>query len=215
VIVQDDRGRSDFEALKSAIRWEPHRLVFYALDLLNLDREDLRECPLLKRRAKLKELVGNDPRSPVQFSEEFVGESTAFFRACAENGLEGMVSKFASSRYRSGRSKTWLKTKCFTESELTLLGIDRDRKTGAARARLAKAEATCLTCAGAAFIALQEDAREAFSAKLNELAAAAPSIPWLRNRDARWVKPELVVRVKHLAGARLLRHATVRAIGPD
>jgi ATP-dependent DNA ligase len=45
-----------------------------------------------------------------------------------------MVSKVASSRYRSARSKTWLKTKCFTESELTLLGIDRDRKTGAARA---------------------------------------------------------------------------------
>jgi len=31
------------------------------------------------------------------------------------------LSKFASSRYRRGRSKTWLKTKCFAESELTLL----------------------------------------------------------------------------------------------
>jgi len=26
-----------------------------------------------------------------------------------------MISKLGSSKYRSGRSKTWLKTKCFTE----------------------------------------------------------------------------------------------------
>jgi bifunctional non-homologous end joining protein LigD len=50
------------------------------------------------------------------------------------------VSKLATSRYLSGRSKTWLKTKCFAESDLTLLGIDRDRKTGAQRALLAKSE---------------------------------------------------------------------------
>jgi bifunctional non-homologous end joining protein LigD len=54
--------------------------------------------------------------------------------------LEGIVSKLASSPYRSGRSKTWLKTKCFVESDLILLGIDRDRQTDAPRALLAKIE---------------------------------------------------------------------------
>ena len=49
--------------------------------------------------------------------------------------LEGIVSKLATTRYRSGRSKTWLKTKCFTESEFLLLGIDRDRKTCGRRRR--------------------------------------------------------------------------------
>jgi bifunctional non-homologous end joining protein LigD len=42
VIVQDKRGISDFEALRSAIRWQPERLVFYAFDLLHLNGKDLR-----------------------------------------------------------------------------------------------------------------------------------------------------------------------------
>ena len=33
IILQDKRGVSDFESLKSAIRWQPHRLVFCAFDL--------------------------------------------------------------------------------------------------------------------------------------------------------------------------------------
>ena len=45
--------------------------------------------------------------------------------------LEGIVSKHSLAPYRSGRSKTWLKTKCFTESTFLVIGTDRDRKTGA------------------------------------------------------------------------------------
>jgi ATP-dependent DNA ligase len=30
--------------------------------------------------------------------------------------------------YRSGRSKTWLKTKCFTQSNFVVIGTDRDQK---------------------------------------------------------------------------------------
>src|SRR5262249_39479908 len=57
VIVQDERGASDFDALKSAIRWRPQSLIFCAFDLLHLNGKDLRERPLLERRAKLKELI--------------------------------------------------------------------------------------------------------------------------------------------------------------
>jgi hypothetical protein len=36
-------------------------------------------------------------------------------------------------------------------------------------------------------------------------------LSWLRNRDARWVKPVITLKVKHLAfGSGLLRHATVK-----
>ena len=65
-----------------------------------------------------------------------------------------MVSKWASSRYRSGRSKTWLKTKCFTESTLIIIGTDLDHKTGALRALLARAEDGELTYARGVFICL-------------------------------------------------------------
>jgi ATP-dependent DNA ligase len=69
VVVQDAEGISDFEALSSAIRWQPERLLFYAFDLLHLDGKYLRESTLLKRRAQLKKLLGDNPSSVLQFSE--------------------------------------------------------------------------------------------------------------------------------------------------
>ena len=67
-----------------------------------------------------------------------LGDPAAFFQACANHRLEGMVSKLATSRYRSGRSKTWLKCKCFKESSFVIIGTDRDRKTNALMALLAR-----------------------------------------------------------------------------
>ena len=148
----------------------------------------------------------------IQFSEEFAGDGPALFKACAKHQLEGIVSKLATAPYQSGRSKTWLKTKCFTESVLTLVGIDRDRKTRAPRALLAKAKGHSLIYAGAAFLGLPGNKRDVLSAKVEELAADSPSIPWLRNREARWVKPRLTLSVRHLAGPGLLRHASVKDI---
>src|SRR5690242_16401955 len=50
VIVQDEHGVSDFDALKSWIRWRPMSLIFCVFDLLHLDGKDLRDRPLLERR---------------------------------------------------------------------------------------------------------------------------------------------------------------------
>jgi ATP-dependent DNA ligase len=63
-----------------------------------------------------------------------------------------------------GRSKTWLKTKCFTQSTFVVIGMDRDRKTGALRALLAHKDSAGLSYAGAAFIALAGNERARFFA---------------------------------------------------
>jgi DNA ligase D-like protein (predicted ligase) len=169
VIVQDANGNSDFEHLSSVIRWAPERLIFYAFDLLHLNGKDLRDAPLLERRVMLKELLPPDDTRPLQFSEEFTGDVAAFFQACADRQLEGMVSKLASSKYRSGRSKTWLKTKCFTESSLIIIGTDRDRKTGALRAVLAREDGDGLAYVGAAFIALNREERANLQSRLERI----------------------------------------------
>jgi bifunctional non-homologous end joining protein LigD len=209
VIVQDEDGVSDFEALKSAIRWHPQSLIFCVFDLLHLNGEDLHDRPLLERRAKLKALVPSE--HPFLFSEEFTGDATAFFRACADRQLEGIVSKLASSKYRSGRSKTWLKTKCFRESSFLIVGTARDRKTKAALALLAQVDGGGLTYAGSAFIAISGTERAELSACLQRSKLERCPIAGLRFPDAQWVKPQLTARVRHLAGAKYLRHATVRA----
>jgi bifunctional non-homologous end joining protein LigD len=76
-IVQDGNGLSDFEALRSAMRWQPHTIILYAFDLLHLDGRDLRQQTLTERRAKLKALIGNATENRIQFSEEFDGDGHA------------------------------------------------------------------------------------------------------------------------------------------
>jgi bifunctional non-homologous end joining protein LigD len=137
-IVQNGNGASDFEALSSALQRQPHSIILYAFDLLHLDGKDLRQQTLMERRANLKHLVGADDQSRIQFSDEFDGDGDALFKACAEQGLEGVVSKHALAPYRSGRSRTWHKTKCFAESTFVVIGTDQDRKTGALRALLTR-----------------------------------------------------------------------------
>jgi len=79
---------------------------------------------------------------------------------CVEHG---------SSRYRSGRSKTWLKTKCFTESTFVVIGTARERKTGAPLASLARANGQGLVYANSAFITLSGNEREEFWSRLETI----------------------------------------------
>ena len=210
--VQDDNGASDFEALRSAMRWKPQSIILYAFDLLHLNGKDLRQQTLIERRANLKALIGNDTDNRIQYSDEFDGDGHALFKACAERTLEGIMSKHALAPYRSGRSKTWLKTKCFVESTFVVVGTDRDRKTGALRALLAHNDGAGLNYAGAAFIALSGDERARFFAELERLATSCVAFKSSRLMDVKWCHPKLVVEVKHLAGSKTLRHATVRGL---
>jgi ATP-dependent DNA ligase len=127
VIVQDECGVSDFPALRRAMAREPHRLGFFAFDILHLNGADLRAQPLVERRALLRDLLGaNDPTCSIQFSEAFAGKWAAIFALADRMGLEGVVSKRADSKYRSGSSKAWLKTKCMTEGEFFVIGTERN-----------------------------------------------------------------------------------------
>jgi bifunctional non-homologous end joining protein LigD len=211
-IVQNGDGASDFEALSSAMRRQPQSVMLYAFDLLYLDGNDLRQQTLMERRASLKHLVGADAESRIQFSDEFDGNGDSLFNACAEQGLEGIVSKHSLAPYRSGRSRTWLKTKCFTESTFVVIGTDRDRKTGALRALLSHKDSGGLNYAGAAFIALAGEERTRFFAELERLTTSWGLFKASRMTDVKWCHPRLAVEVKHLAGSKRLRHATVTRI---
>ena len=211
-IVQDGNGVSDFEGLSSAMWRRPHSIILYAFDLMHLDGADLRQQALAVRRSLLQALIGIDEESRIQFSDEFHGDGAAFFKACADKGLEGIVSKHALAPYRSGRSKTWLKTKCFTESTFVVVGTDRDRKTGALRVLLSHPDSDGLRYAGAAFIALGGDERSQFFAEVERLTTSWEAFKSSRLTDVKWCQPKLRVRVKHLAGSKTLRHATVKEL---
>jgi bifunctional non-homologous end joining protein LigD len=81
------------------------RSSFVAFDLLHLNGEKFRKLPLIERRARLTALVRTGRiAGAVQFSEHMQGSGDGFSREVDRLGLEGMVSKRASSIYRSGRT---------------------------------------------------------------------------------------------------------------
>jgi ATP-dependent DNA ligase len=190
------------------------RSALPSISCLRLNGQDLRGCPLLERRVLLRKLIKPDKRSPIHFSDHLEGDGARFFKAAAKLGLEGVVSKRAASRYRSGPSRSWLKTKNMVESEFILLGIERD-ENGIPWALLAREQDGRLAFAGPAIFNPPRAARAAWMERMAELAVAKPPLRGLRQGSAQWLRPELRVRVRHLKAKGTLRHASVRGLVTD
>jgi bifunctional non-homologous end joining protein LigD len=85
---------------------------FYAFDLLWLEAQDLRGLELIGRRRMLQTKALKTAGPVLRFSEHLEGSrGEAMFRHACAMGLEGIVSKRATSRYRSGRCTSWMKVK--------------------------------------------------------------------------------------------------------
>ena len=79
-------------------------------DLLELDGQDLRREPLETRKATLASLLRRSLPG-LRLNKHLVHDGESVFQHACKMGLEGIVSKRLGSRYRSGRSKDWLKFK--------------------------------------------------------------------------------------------------------
>jgi len=104
----DDRGKPSFQMLQNrALLPRGWSLVYYAFDLLHLNRQDLTRKPLRERRALLEKLLSN---SGVLLSQSLPGTLATIIAAVKQHGLEGVVAKRLDSVYESGRrSHHWLK----------------------------------------------------------------------------------------------------------
>jgi ATP-dependent DNA ligase len=206
ICVQNDAGVTDFSALPSTIKSRPGDLVFFAFDLLHLDGEDLRPAPLEERRARLRLLVNQVPGSRIVMSDEYDGDGAAFFDLVSSHDLEGMVSKKKGSRYWSGASDSWKKTKCWTTSTMQVIGVERD-KQGVPYALLANEAGY----QGAAFIGLPGALRTAFWRYVEGQTTDAPLIGGLQKK-ASWLKPGMTAKVRYLKGSDKMRHAVVQGM---
>ena len=100
-------GRSDFAALRTKEGGERASFVPF-LDLLVLEGDDLRRSPA---RGAARGACAAGPRHAdgIRFSEALSADGPLVFAHACKLGLEGIVSKRAGSRYRSGTSRNWLK----------------------------------------------------------------------------------------------------------
>jgi bifunctional non-homologous end joining protein LigD len=124
-IVIGEDGLSDFFTLHAALaRRNAPRAMLVAFDLLHLDGEDMRGRELEDRRAVLEAVVRK--RAPwIQFSESIEGNGSEVWRRACGMGLEGIISKRRGSRYFSGKTDAWRKTKCTLTDHFAVMGADR------------------------------------------------------------------------------------------
>jgi len=108
-VINDDNGLATFDRLRYGPRTKPEALL-YAFDLLELDGKDLRAKPIEERKAALVKLLKRTTAIHYVDHLEFDDAGMIFQHAC-ELGCEGIVSKRLGSRYTSGRSRDWIKTK--------------------------------------------------------------------------------------------------------
>jgi bifunctional non-homologous end joining protein LigD len=104
-----DDGIASFDR----IRYRRHDagVFLYAFDLMELDGDDLRRDPLAVRKATLASLLARAAPG-LRFNEHLdEADGPLVFAHACKLGLEGIVSKRRDSRYRSGRSPDWIKSK--------------------------------------------------------------------------------------------------------
>ena len=111
IVLRSDTT-SDFEALRS--RQGQAEAILVAYDIMEADGQDVRAEPLRERRKRLAKLLSRSNkalRNGIQLSEAITGDGATIFRHACWMDLEGIVSKRIGSRYVSGRTRAWLKTK--------------------------------------------------------------------------------------------------------
>jgi bifunctional non-homologous end joining protein LigD len=81
-----------------------------AFDLIELDGDALRGDPLVVRKAALATVLARAAPG-LRFNEHLDEDGPVVFEHACKLGLEGIVSKRTGSRYRSGRSPHWIKSK--------------------------------------------------------------------------------------------------------
>ena len=216
-------GLTDFKSLQEHIDSADPAIRYFAFDLLSLDGEDLRKEPLTERKERLRKLMAAKGVSDfLIYSDHVVGSGAAFFdKACAAN-LEGIMSKRADAPYRSGRSKSWTKTKCTKSQEFVIGGFATSDVRGKpfSSLLLGTFEGDTLIYSGkvgTGFNArdLKELAKR-FSPLVRKTSPFA-EVPTGDRKGAVWLKPDLVCAVNFTEWTRdgRLRHPSFQGLRED
>ena len=103
-----DDGIADFERIRR--RRNDDSVFLYAFDLIELNGDDLRHDPLTVRKGLLGNLLAGSAPG-LRLNEHVEDDGPVVFENACKLGLEGIVSKQKNSRYLSGLSQHWIKSK--------------------------------------------------------------------------------------------------------
>ena len=191
-VVAFSGSRTSFQRLGERGR----EVYFYAFDILEADGRDLRDLPLMERKAILRRVL--KPQGPIRLTPYRRERGVALYEEACRRGWEGVIAKRADSPYVGKRSRDWLKWKCDAEQELLVGGYTAPKGS---RIEL-----------GALLVGYWDDGRLRYAGKvgtgfgretLRDLAGRLaplrredpPFADAPRLRSATWVEPRLVAQV--------------------
>ncbi len=222
LVVLDAQGRSSFQLLQQS---DGAALNYFAFDLLQVNGEDLREQPLVARRARLEEILRPFRRVKhpvIHLSEALSGPGDKLLEAACRVGLEGIIGKQRNAPYRSTRAPSWVKVKCGKRQEFIVVGWTPPQGSRVAIGSLLLAvhDNGALRYAGRVGTGIPTRDLPVLLRQLRAIARDDP--PFDRKPagipgGAQWVEPRMVVEVAFTEWTSdgLLRHPSFQGVRMD
>lgn len=210
-IVALDNGKPNFEKVlerelvgspeKISLRVRQIPVIYMAFDLLYLDGLELLDEPLTTRRRHLSKLLEARQTGAI-LESSFVHEyGKAYYQEAVGRGLEGIVAKVLDSPYQPGRrTEHWVKVKAERFLDCVVMGTVVEPVTGRVKSLVLGAyRDKTLVWLGNAGSGLDSKTLIGLANELGPLAGEPPDDLDIAVQDEiRWLKPELVARIKYL-----------------
>lgn len=209
---------SEVKAISRAAQSNPATYVVF--DILFYDKVALYNLPLQQRKEILKESI--TPNESIYISEGITGHGLAFYEACVQKNLEGIVAKKIDSIYIPGkRSVHWKKIKKSLEGDFIICGFKQSEK-GSQRVDgliLGCFHENKLAYQGTVGVGLAGMTGKMLFAKLfhHQLPNPLFKVPKEVNRNIQWVEPVFCCSVQFLEPAKDggMRHPVFRGLRED
>jgi len=223
IVVLNDEGKPSFNLLQLAFDVsKPRSIIYYLFDVPYCAGEDLRGLPLIERRARLADVLG-DGSDAVRFSAALDGDIHDLIGSACELGLEGIIGKRKGSRYVSRRSDDWIKLKCSLRQEFVIGGFTDPEGSRSGFGSLLLGvfdKAGELQYAGNVGTGFDTELLVDLRAKLDSIETTKKPFPAstkIPKKGVHWVEPKMVAEVSfgEWTPSGHIRHSTFRGLRAD
>jgi ATP-dependent DNA ligase len=171
--------------------------TYMVFDLVYHGGQPLLGRPLIERRERLTELMGQHPDQGLVLSAGIAGSGRTFFDKVVEQGHEGVMAKHLQSRYLPGRRvQAWRKIKPFQSIPCVIIGYAPSRQ-GIHSLLVAATVQGVLQYVAELTSGFSQDQRWHLARLLQTRLRPEPVVPCARKR-AIWIEPDVFCQVRFL-----------------